>query len=68
MGGGSSLVKKTAWVKWKDVCKSKYEGGLGIKDVQWSNYALLSKWAWRFLADSECVWSVFMRARLCEIN
>nr|KYP42150.1 Putative ribonuclease H protein At1g65750 family [Cajanus cajan] len=28
---------KIPWVKWEMVCKSKDEGGLGIKDVRFSN-------------------------------
>ncbi|XP_020266417.1 uncharacterized protein LOC109841906 [Asparagus officinalis] len=36
-------------VNWKTVCLSKYEGGLGVKDLKLFNNALLSKWLWKCL-------------------
>ncbi|CAK8532022.1 unnamed protein product [Lathyrus sativus] len=35
-----------AWVSWKTICKSKEEGGLGVKDLGMFNKALLEKWWW----------------------
>ncbi|XP_020262542.1 uncharacterized protein LOC109838519 [Asparagus officinalis] len=34
---------------WKTVCLSKFEGGLGVKDLKIFNNALLSKWLWKCL-------------------
>lgn len=54
--GGDGDSKKTAWIKWKDLCKHKKEGGLGLKNVQLFNKALLCKWIWRFLQEDEVLW------------
>ncbi|KAL6586447.1 hypothetical protein OROMI_001435 [Orobanche minor] len=54
--GGSELVKKTAWIKWDEICKSSIHGGLGVKDLITFNRALLCKWVWRFLTEHDCLW------------
>lgn len=43
--------------------KKEMEGGLGIRDVGSFNLALLGKWRWRFLNESNSVWSSFLRVR-----
>ena len=35
---------KIAWIKWETVCLSKEKGGLGLKDINTFNLALLGKW------------------------
>jgi hypothetical protein len=41
----------------------KSKGGLGIKNLELFNLALLSKWKWRMLLDDEALWSDFLRYR-----
>lgn len=41
---GCSEDKKICWVSWDKICKRKEEGGLGIKEVEAFNLALLNKW------------------------
>lgn len=36
--------KGICWVSWKDLCRPKKEGGLGIKDLEAFNVALIRKW------------------------
>lgn len=36
--------KGICWVSWKDLCRPKKEGGLGIKDLEAFNMALIRKW------------------------
>ncbi|GKV19224.1 hypothetical protein SLEP1_g29512 [Rubroshorea leprosula] len=43
-------TRKTSWVCWDKVCKSKKEGGLGVKELRSFNLALLGKW-WSRLAS-----------------
>jgi hypothetical protein len=42
--GGTNRQRKIPWVSWANVCKSKADGGLGIKDLRAVNLALLGKW------------------------
>lgn len=49
--------KRVAWVKWEEICKSKECGGLGIKDIEGFNEALLGKWLWRLLENRDALWS-----------
>jgi len=49
---GWGKEKRTiSWVSWGDLCKTKEEGGLGMKDIKKFNYALLAKWRWRFISQ-----------------
>jgi len=48
--------KYIAWVRWENVCKSKEEGGLGVKDIKKFNRALLAKWKWRMMSEEEGKW------------
>jgi hypothetical protein len=43
-------------VKWEDVCKSKNEGGLGVRDLRLVNISLLTKWRWKLLSNVNEVW------------
>ncbi|GKV36551.1 hypothetical protein SLEP1_g44670 [Rubroshorea leprosula] len=48
--GGGEGKRKTSWVFWDKVCKSKMEEGLGVKELRRFNLALLGKW-WNRLAS-----------------
>jgi hypothetical protein len=60
---GGSAVKKICWVKWDQICLPKGRGGLGVKNLELFNLALLSKWKWRCLSDGEAVWDDLLRFR-----
>lgn len=51
-----SSSHKIPWVSWSDVCKSKQEGGLGIKDLSLFNWALVWKWVGRLLDEKYRLW------------
>ncbi|GJY92618.1 RNA-directed DNA polymerase, eukaryota, reverse transcriptase zinc-binding domain protein [Tanacetum coccineum] len=60
-----SILKKFLWgngvkgrskVSWNDVCKSKKEGGLGIKNLGDWNEVLLSKHIWKIFDNKEGLW------------
>ncbi|XP_058774257.1 uncharacterized protein LOC131648523 [Vicia villosa] len=55
--------KSIHWVKWKNVCRSKEKGGLGVRDVGEVNKALLLKWKWRILRKDNAIWSRFLLLR-----
>lgn len=44
------------FVRWNLVTRPKERGGLGIDKINLSNVALLAKWIWRFLEESDDLW------------
>lgn len=53
----ASMEKRSMdWVRWKFVCKSKENYGIGIKYIGLFNRALLTKWLWRFIKESDAIW------------
>ena len=52
-----------SWVSWKVVCKSREEGGLGLRVVHNFNLALLAKWRWRLLADEKGRWKDLLASK-----
>lgn len=61
--GGSEDVRKIAWVSWDHCCKPKSEGGLGVKDLESFNLALLGKWRWRLLHEKGSLWCKVLMAK-----
>ena len=49
--GSSEFARKTHWVSWEKVTKTKEEGGLGIQSAKGRNLALLAKLNWRFQTE-----------------
>ena len=43
--------RKIHWVRWKELCKPKGEGGIGFKDLALYNDVFLAKQAWRLLQN-----------------
>ncbi|XP_058722219.1 uncharacterized protein LOC131594138 [Vicia villosa] len=65
---GGDVRKSIHWVCWDTVCKTKEEGGLGIKNVEIMNVALISKWKWRILNENDAVWSGILKARYGKVK
>ncbi|CAL5192304.1 unnamed protein product [Lathyrus oleraceus] len=62
------------WVSWDTICLRTEEGGLGVKNVEWFNLSLMSKWGWRFLNDKHAIWFKLLQFRygsglqsLCDV-
>ncbi|XP_058759065.1 uncharacterized protein LOC131632309 [Vicia villosa] len=45
-----------SWVSWAEVCRSKKEGGLGVRSIDMFNQSMLNKWRWQFHVDKEAIW------------
>ncbi|CAL0315533.1 unnamed protein product [Lupinus luteus] len=54
--GRGEESKGIRWVSWDKVCRSKGEGGLGIKNLSLFNLSLLGKWRWGLLIEKNTLW------------
>ncbi|GKV30550.1 hypothetical protein SLEP1_g39351 [Rubroshorea leprosula] len=61
--GGKEGDRKIAWVSWEIVCNSRKNGGLGVKDLDRFNMALLGKWRWRLVVEKEALWNRVVEAK-----
>jgi hypothetical protein len=61
--GGVRGGRKICWVSWKEVCKPRSQGGLGVRDVGKVNLNLLIKWRWRLLQNENAFWKDLLVAK-----
>ncbi|KAK9901015.1 hypothetical protein M0R45_002308 [Rubus argutus] len=54
---------KIHWQAWSKLCKSKGEGGLGFRDLESFNLALLAKQCWIILKNPSALWVRILKAR-----
>ena len=55
--------RKIAWIRWEIICKSKDEGGIGLKDIHLFNKALLAKWKWRLGTEEHGLWKDILESK-----
>ncbi|GJV67471.1 putative RNA-directed DNA polymerase, eukaryota, reverse transcriptase zinc-binding domain protein [Tanacetum coccineum] len=60
--GGSKDVRKLAWVKWPIILASHFKGGLGVGSLKSFNLALLQKWRWRMMSNTNALWVKIVKA------
>ncbi|XP_026442305.1 uncharacterized protein LOC113341766 [Papaver somniferum] len=58
--GHSTDEKKLHFFNWAKVFLSKEDGGLGIRNMELMNIALVCKLAWRFLENEDAMWVKLM--------
>ena len=51
--GQKGNEKKMCWMKWERLCKMKTGGGLGFRDLEAINIALLAKQGWRIVKNPD---------------
>ena len=55
--------KPISWISWKNLCKPREEGGLGIRDIRKFNVALLAKWKWRCISNEKGRWKECLESK-----
>lgn len=60
--GSEDVKKKINWISWDKLRSSKREGGLGFRELQDVNIALLAKQAWRLVQSPDSLRACFLKS------
>jgi hypothetical protein len=60
--GNKDGKRKTCWVAWEEIIKPKIWGGLGFRDIELVNLALLAREAWRILNEPNSLSARILKA------
>lgn len=63
LGGCKDGKRKTVWISWEDLTMPKYMGGLGFRDAELFNLAMLAKHGWRILQEPSSLSARILKAK-----
>ncbi|XP_071923058.1 uncharacterized protein [Coffea arabica] len=66
--GGGGLENKVHWVRWSKLSEVKGKGGLGFRDLEAFNVALLAKQTWRVVTNPNLLVSKVLKAKYMKKN
>ncbi|XP_030950126.1 uncharacterized protein LOC115974041 [Quercus lobata] len=61
--GQRGQESKISWVSWRKLCNSKLKGGMGFRNLQAFNFAMLAKQGWRLLENPNSLVARIYRAK-----
>ena len=61
--GQHGTRRRIHWVKWHTLCKPKAIGGMGFKELQKFNDAMLAKQVWRLLQNQDSLFFHFFKSK-----
>lgn len=66
--GETNNNRKVHLVSWENVCRTKEDGGLGIRKARDHNATLLTKLGQRILSDNDKLWCKVLKAKYLKKN
>lgn len=63
MVGAADGEQKVHWVAWDKMCTCKHEGGMGFRDFEIFNRALLAEQVWRLITVPDSLCAGVLKAR-----
>lgn len=61
--GQKNDKKRTHWIRWENLCKLKWEGGIGLRDLGSFNKALLVKQGWHLIQNESILLAQTLKIR-----